>query len=148
MRLRARMESSGGTKTGIAVPEEFVAGLGSGRHPRVRVTLGSYAFRSSIASMGGRFMLPVTAETRSRAGVGAGEEVELDIVVDPEPREVAVPAGLAAALEADAEAGRAFESLSHSGRWRLVMPIECAESEETRRRGIENALTGLRDGPA
>lgn len=59
-----------------------------------------------------------------------------------------MPAGLGAALEADAEARRAFEGLSHCGRRRLVIPIESAKSEETRRRRIEKALAGLRDGPA
>lgn len=146
MRLRARIESSGKTTAGVVVPDDFVAALGPSRHPRVRVTVGGHTFRSSIASMGGRFMLPMTADTRSRAGVAAGDEVDLDIVLDEEPREVEVPADLVAALEGDAAAKRAFDALSYSGKRRLVIPIESAKSEETRRRRIERTVAGLHDG--
>lgn len=146
MQLRARIERTGKTTAGVVVPDEFVAALGSGRHPRVRVTLGSYTFRSSIASMGSRFMLPMTAETRDHAGVAAGDEVELDIELDGEAREVEVPADLAAALNRDDAARRRFEALSYSNKRRLVIQIESAKTEETRQRRIEKTVAALHDG--
>jgi bifunctional DNA-binding transcriptional regulator/antitoxin component of YhaV-PrlF toxin-antitoxin module len=148
MQLRATIESAGKTAAGIVVPDEFVAALGSSRHPRVRVTLGTYTFRTSIASMGGRFMLPMTAETRDHAGVAAGDKVELDIEVDDEPREVAVRADLAAALDRDDAARRNFEALSYSNKRRIVIPIEGAKTEATRQRRIEKAVAALHDGRA
>lgn len=148
MRLRAKIESTGKIAAGIVVPDEFVAALGSSRHPRVRVTLGSYMFRSSIASMGGRFMLPMTAGTRDHAGVAAGDAVELDIELDDEPREVEVPADLAAALDRDDAARRHFDALSYSNKRRLVIPIESAKTEETRQRRIEKSVAALHDGRA
>ena len=146
MRLKARVLSSGKTAAGVVVPEEFVAALGSGRHPRVRVTVRGYSFRSSIAFMGGRFMLPMTAETRERAGVAREDEVELDIEVDNEPREIEVPADLASALEQDDTARRFFEALSYSNKRRVVEPIQAAKAAETRARRIEKAMAGLRAG--
>ncbi len=146
MLLKARVLSAGKTAAGVVVPEEFVAALGSGRHPRVRVTVRGYSFRSSIAFMGGRFMLPMTAETREHAGVACEDEVELDIEIDNEPREVEVPPDLASALKQDEAARRFFEALSYSNKRRVVEPIQAAKAAETRARRIEKATAGLRAG--
>ena len=69
MRFRATIKQSGRTATGIRVPEEVVAALGSGKRPAVRVTIGGHTYRSTVAPMGGAFMIGVSAENR-RAGVG------------------------------------------------------------------------------
>ena len=146
MMLKARVLSTGKTAAGVEVPEALVTTLGSGRHPKVRVTVRGYTFRSSIGSMGGRFMLPMTADTRERAGVSPGDEVELDIEVDNEPRAVEVPPELAAGLAQDEAAARFFEGLSYSNQRRVVEPIHAAKAAETRARRIEKALAGLRAG--
>lgn len=57
----------------------MVAALGSGRRPAVRVTLGWYSYRTTVAPMGGRLLVPLSAENRAAAGVSAGEDVEVDI---------------------------------------------------------------------
>ena len=44
-----------------------------------------------MAPKGGEFLLPVSAEQRKSAGVAAGDEVEVDLELDVEPRTVAVP---------------------------------------------------------
>ncbi|HZD38758.1 MAG TPA: DUF1905 domain-containing protein, partial [Actinomycetes bacterium] len=82
MRFRATIELSGKTATGIEVPEEVVAGLGNSRRPAVRATISGYTYRSSVGSMGGRFLLPISAEVRDRAGVAAGDEVDVDLELD------------------------------------------------------------------
>ncbi len=146
MQLRARIKATGKTAAGIVVPDAFVAALGPSRHPAVRVAIAGHTFRSSIASMGGVFMLPMTSETRAAAGVAAGDEIDLDIELDTQPREVAVPAGLRAALDQDGAASRAFDGLSYSNKRRLVIPIDLAKSEETRRRRIEKTVAALREG--
>jgi len=69
VRFRATVELGGKTATGIEVPEEVVAALGSHKRPQVRVTIGRYTYRSTVARMGGRFLLPVSAEVRTGAGV-------------------------------------------------------------------------------
>ena len=75
MRFRAVILLNGKTATGIQVPDEVVASLGSSKHPQVHVTINAFTYRSSIASMGGKFMLPLSAERRESAGVAAGDEV-------------------------------------------------------------------------
>jgi hypothetical protein len=147
MRFRAILALGGKTATGFPVPDEIVAGLGSSRRPAVRVTIGGYTYRSSVAVMGGVFMLPVSAEVRRNTGIAAGDEVEVDLELDTEPREVTVPADLAAALDADAGARTGFEALTYSNKRRYVMSIEDAKTAETRQRRIAKAVTELRRAP-
>lgn len=146
MRFRATLELGGKTATGIRVPPEVVEGLGSGKKPAVSVTINGHTYRSTIASMGGVFMLPVSAEVRGSAGIEAGDEVDVDVTLDTAPREVSVPPDLAAALDADAGARRAFDALSYSNKRRIVMPIEDAKALETRQRRIDKAVDALREG--
>lgn len=146
MRFRATLESSGKTATGIEIPAEVVEALESGRKPPVRITIGGHTYRSTVATRGGRYLVGVSAENRALAGVSAGDEVDVDVELDTAPREVAVPADLATALDADAEAGRFFEGLSFSQKQWYVIPIEQAKQPETRTRRIEKALTMLRAG--
>ncbi len=114
MEFRATVELNGRTATGIHVPDEVITALATGRRPAVRATVNGYTYRSTVASMGGRFMLPVSAEHRAGAGVAAGESVIVVLERDDEPRRVTVPPELAAALEGDPRAKLRFESLSYS----------------------------------
>lgn len=146
MRLRAQIEGTGKTAAGIEVPAEFVANLGTNKRPAVRVTINGYTYRSSIASMGGRYLLGVSNETRERAGVAAGDEVDVDIELDTEPREVAVPADFAAVLDADPDARRFFDGLSYSNKRRFLIPIDESKTPETRQRRIATTVNRLREG--
>jgi hypothetical protein len=146
MRFRAVIELGGKTATGIEVPEDVVTALASGKRPAVRVTINGHMYRSTVASMGGRFMLPVSAEQREGAGVAAGDEVDVDIDLDTEPREVTVPTDFAEALDREPEARRFFDGLSYSNKRRHVLSIDGAKSPETRQRRIVRAVESLREG--
>jgi uncharacterized protein YdeI (YjbR/CyaY-like superfamily) len=91
-------------------------------------------------------VLPISAENRKGAGVAAGDEVDVDIELDTEPREVAVPTDFAEALERDEEARRSFDTLSYSQRQRHVLAIEGAKTSETRQRRIAKVVGELREG--
>ncbi|MFC6014640.1 YdeI/OmpD-associated family protein [Plantactinospora solaniradicis] len=143
MRFRTTIELGGRTATGFPVPDEVVTGLGAGKRPAVRVTVGGHTYRSTVASMGGRFMVPLSADNRTRAGVAAGDEVEVEIALDTEPREVTVPADLADALDRQPEARRRFDALSYSQRSRYVLAVEGAKTAETRQRRIAKSVTEL-----
>ena len=146
MRFRGKILLGGKTATGIRVPDEVVASLGPSKRPAVRVTIESYTYRNSVASMGGDFMLPVSAEVRENAGVVAGDEVDVDIELDTEPREVSLPPDFADATDREADARRFFDGLSHSNKRRLLIPIEEAKTAETRERRIAKTVTMLREG--
>ena len=144
MRFRATVELGGKTATGIEVPEEVVAGLGSHKRPPVRVTIGEYTYRSTVARMGGRFLLPVSADVRTGAGVAAGDEVDVDVVLDDAPREVTVPDDLAAALAAVRGARARFDALNYTARKEAVRGVEEAKAAATRERRIAKVVDGLR----
>ncbi len=67
MKFRGVVELHGKTATGIAVPEDVVTDLGGGERPKARITINGYSYRSSVGSMGGKFLLPVSAQARERA---------------------------------------------------------------------------------
>ena len=78
--------------------------LGPSRKPPVVMTINGHSYRGSVAFMGGEFWVGVTNDFRRTAGVAAGDDVDVDLVLDTQPREVVVPPDLAAALDADPEA--------------------------------------------
>ncbi|MEA2623818.1 MAG: hypothetical protein QOH61_2728 [Chloroflexota bacterium] len=148
MKFRATLELAGKTATGMHVPAEVVESFGAGKRPPVRVTINGYTYRSTVAVYGGEYLVGVAAEHRERAGVAAGDELDVEMELDTEPREVEVPADFAEALDGDAEARRAFDALSYSNRLRLVLAVEGAKAAETRQRRIATTLERLREGRA
>jgi hypothetical protein len=148
MKFQAIILLSGKSATGIRVPEEIVTALGPSKKPPVKITINDYSYRSTVASMGGHFMIPVSAEIRKGAGVAAGDEVEVAIELDTESREVAVPADFQDALEHEAAAKKFFEGLSYSNKRRFVLSIEDAKTAETRQRRIDKSIAMLKEGRA
>jgi Bacteriocin-protection, YdeI or OmpD-Associated/Domain of unknown function (DUF1905) len=146
VRFRPTVEQAGKTATGIEVPETVVEGLGAGKRPPVRVTINGYTYRNTVASMGGRFMVGVSAENRAGAKVAGGDVVDVDIELDSAPREVTVPKDFAAALKKDARAKKTFDSLSYSNQNWHVSSIEGAKTDETRQRRIAKSVAALHEG--
>jgi hypothetical protein len=146
MRFHTTIKQSGKTATGIEVPQEVVEALGAGKRPPVRVTLNSYTYRSTVAVMGGVYMVGVSAEHRAGAGVSGGDEVDVDIELDTAPREVDVPTDFAAALDAEPEARRTFDGLSYSNKSWHVLQVTGAKSTETRQRRIAKSVAILKEG--
>ena len=145
MKFETRIFQSG-NNTGIEVPAEVVEGLGGGKKPAVAVTVSGYSYRSSIAVMGGKFLIPLSAERRAESGIKGGDAVEVELALDDKPREVTVPDDLAAALAGDAAAKTFFETLSYSNRLRHVLSVTDAKTPETRQRRIDKVMEMMRAG--
>ena len=146
MKFRATVELGGKTATGIEVPEDVVAALGSSRRPPVTVTIGGHSYRTTVARMGGRFLVGLSAENRTAAGVAAGDLVDVDIEPDTAPREVDVPADLAEALARDDAARATFDGLSFTHRKEWVRWVEEAKKAETRATRLAKTVESLRAG--
>lgn len=143
MRFVSTLELGGKTATGLEVPTEVVEGLASGKRPKVRVRILGHTYRSSIAVMGGRYLLPVSAEVRAATGVVAGDEVSVEVEVDDAPREVVVPDDLAAALAQRPAAAAAFGTLSYSQQRQHVLAVEGAKAADTRARRVAKVVETL-----
>lgn len=148
MKFRTVVELGGKTATGFEVPADVVAALGDTKRPPVTVTVNGHTYRSTVAPMGGRFLVPLNAENRTAAGVAAGEEVDVQIEADTAPREVVVPDDLAAALDADPTARAFFDAMSYSNKRFHVLQVEGAKTEATRTRRVEKSVTMMREGRA
>jgi Bacteriocin-protection, YdeI or OmpD-Associated/Domain of unknown function (DUF1905) len=148
MRFRTTIKQSGKTATGIEVPEEIVEALASGKRPAVKMTINGYTYRSTVAVLGGAYMVGVSAEHRAGAGVAGGDEVDVDIELDTAPREVSVPADFDAALDAEPKARDTFDGLSYSKKSWHVLQVTGAKTDETRQRRVDKSISMLREGRA
>jgi hypothetical protein len=144
MRFHTTILGAGKTAAGIQVPTEVVEALGPSKKPAVRVTIGDFTYRSTVATINGVFMIGVSNDVRKRSGLAVGDEVDVDLEIDTAPREVSVPPDLAALLDAEPDVRRAFDALSYSNKRAIVEPIDGAKTPETRQRRIDKALESLR----
>ena len=135
-----------GNNTGIEVPPSVIEALGGGKKPAVVVTIGSFSYRSSVAVMGGKYLISLSAERRAASGLKGGDLIQVDLQLDTTPREVKVPDDLAAALAAEPEAKAFFDRLSYSNQSRHVLSITDAKTPETRQRRIDKVMEMLRAG--
>jgi len=144
MRFESTVELGGKTATGIPVPDAVVEELGGSSRPAVTISVNGHTYRTTAARMGGRFLVPLSAEHREAAGLSAGDAVTVDIALDTAPREVALPADLEAAM--DDAARTAYDGLAYSHRKEWVRWVEEAKKPETRAARIEKTVAGLREG--
>lgn len=141
MRFETTMAQAG-NNTGIPVPEEVVTALGGGKRAAVSVTVNGYAYQSTLASMGGRFLIPFSSDKRKETGIGGGDAIVVDLELDSAPRMVEIPADLADALDA-AGLRAAFDALAPSHRKAHVTAIEEAKAAATRERRIAAAVAKI-----
>jgi hypothetical protein len=146
MRFRTTILTAGKTATGIRVPDEVLAALGTSKKPAVTVTINGFTYRSTVATVNGAPMVGVSAENRASAGVEGGQEVDVDMELDTQPRVVTMPPDFEAALTREPQARRFFESLSYSDKRFHTLSIEGAKTDETRERRIEKSIAALREG--
>jgi hypothetical protein len=143
MKFTTTLLTAGKTATGIQVPDEIVEALGHSKRPPVKVTINGYTYRSTIAVMGGKYMIGVSAEVRQAAQVKGGDKVAISLELDLEPRELDLPAAFQKALTKHPKAKKNFEALSYSNKRRLVAPIASAKTDDTRERNINKAISEL-----
>jgi hypothetical protein len=146
MKFRTTVLTAGKTATGLRIPDDVMAALGAGKKPPVRVTISGHTYRSTVATVDGQPMVGLSAENRVAAGVAGGDVVDVEIELDTAPREVEVPAELAAALETDSLAKAFFDSLSNSQKSWHTLQVSGAKTDETRQRRLEKSMQMLRGG--
>jgi hypothetical protein len=145
-RFRALIESSDSGGAYVTIPFDVEAVFGKKR-VKVKATFDGEPYRGSIVRMGGPdHFLIIRKDIRAAIGKQPGDEVEVTIEEDTEPRVVEVPDDLAAALDASPTAKAFFENLSFSHRREYVEWIEDAKRAATRERRIGKAVEMLAAG--
>ena len=138
------LQEEGKNATGISVPAHVIDALGSGKRPKVKVSLNNFTYHSTVAAYGDVFMLPLSQERREAAGVQAGDTVEVTLELDTAPRTVEVPDSLATVL-AENNLRSVFDGLAPSMRKEYVRQVESAKAEETRQRRIAKIVAALQE---
>jgi Bacteriocin-protection, YdeI or OmpD-Associated/Domain of unknown function (DUF1905) len=135
--------SQDGNNTGIEVPADVVKALGAGKRPPVVVNVNGFEYRSTVAPMGGKYLVPFSAARRHESGINGGDAIDVEFTLDTAPRTVEVPVDLRAALDASPTAAAAWGKLSNSNRKAQVESVLGAKAAETRARRIAAIVTKL-----
>ena len=138
-------QEPGMNATGIQVPDEAIAALDAGKKPKVKVTVNGYSYRSTVAAFPDAYMLPFASEHRQASGIKAGDDIDVTLELDTEPRLVEVPEDLAAAMDT-AGVREAFDKLSYSVRKEHARQVESAKAAETRTKRITGIVAKLSEG--
>lgn len=136
-------KAEGLNATGIRIPAEVVAALGTQKRPKVKVTVNGYTYRNTVAVFGDVFMVGVSQAHREASGLQAGDQIEVTLELDTEPRTVEIPKDLVMALSEKSGATEAFDNLAFSRRKEFVRQVEEAKAQETRERRIAKIVAEL-----
>lgn len=145
VRFDARLRLNGKTATGVPIPDRVIEDMGGGRRPRVTASINGCTFQTSLGTISGQTMLPVSAAIRSEAGLEAGDRVVVEIALTTESPPVTIPADLQAALAADAAARTFFDGLTSSQQRGYTEWIALAKRAETRQRRLVQTVLALRE---
>jgi hypothetical protein len=127
---------------GLEVPPAVVEGFDAGKRVPVVVTIGTHSYRSTVAPYRGPYMVPLSYENATSAGVGPGQTFTVSLERDTAPRVVEVPTDLRAALD-DAGAQAAWAALSFSNQNAHVLSVTGAKTAETRARRIAGVIAAV-----
>lgn len=128
----------------IEVPFDPVEAFGRVRAP-VRVVInGHAAFRTTLASYGGRRWIGLRKAQLNDMGLRVQADVTVTVEFDDTPRDMDLPAELTGALAEDPAAGAAFAALPPSHRREYALWVGQAKRADTRaRRAMATAVKVL-----
>ncbi len=142
--FRAIIESAGDGGAFVRIPFDVEEAFGKKRVP-VRATIDGEPYRGTLVRMGEPcHLLIVLKEIRQKIGKTFGDEVEVTVEEDTQPRVVEVPADFQQALDQAPDAKAAFEKMSYTHQREYVRAILDAKRESTRRDRIAKAIEMLK----
>jgi uncharacterized protein YdeI (YjbR/CyaY-like superfamily) len=145
-RFTATVGKASGGGCWVEVPFDPREVLGDARPP-VAAKINGVEYRSRLAAYGGRTYLGLNREIRDATAITAGDEVEVVLRRDDEPRTVTVPEELVAALTcAEPEVRARFDALAFSHRREYAQWVAQAKQAQTRERRAQQAVEKLRQG--
>lgn len=135
-----------GPGCGIRLPFDPKGMLGRARAPVTVTVDGHEPFRTTTAVYGGVAWIGLRLDQQRDFGVSVGDRVRVEIRLDDAPREVDMPAELAAALVAAPDAAGYYEELSYTHRKEYARWVGEAKRADTRVSRAAKAVTLMRQG--
>jgi antitoxin component of MazEF toxin-antitoxin module len=132
-----------GNNTGIEVPEANIKELSASKKPPVNVDVNGFKYKSTVAVMGGKFMISFPKANREATGLKADDDITVTLELDEGIREVVVPAVLQNALQTNM-LSETFDKLSYSKRKEFARQVNDAKTDETRERRIEKVIAAVK----
>ncbi len=134
--------SSGGAFVTIPFDVEQVFGK---KRVKVKAIIEGVLYRGSLVRMGSPcHILGLPKDLRAKIGKTIGDEIEVEVEEDTEPREIILPQDLRQALESNPEAEAIFKQLAYSHQKEYVQWIEGAKREQTRQGRIAKTIERLK----
>ncbi len=129
----------------VDIPQELSTAFGTRGYVPVKGTLNGHPILATLVPKGGgRHRLFINGEMRKRARVDVGDEIDLVLEMDTEPRVVPMPKALAEALEKNREANLAFERLTPSHQREILTYLNWVKRPETLKRNVEKVIRFLK----
>ncbi len=142
----AVIQDAGGGGAFVIVPFDVEAAFGQKR-VKVIAMIDGAPYRGSLVRMGTHeHILGVRKDIRAQIGKSIGDEVEVLLREDTEPRVVSLPQDVDAALRGNPQAQNFFEKLSYSHQREYIQWVEEAKRDQTRQDRIARMLAMLPSG--
>jgi hypothetical protein len=142
----ATILNAGGGGAYVEVPFDVEAAFGS-KKPRVKATFEGVSYRGILTRMGTEHhVLIILKEIREKIGKTFGDEVNITVELDTEPRVIELPSELKKVFRTEKEAKAFFDKLSYTHQREYVMWINEAKREETRQSRILKTVEMLKQG--
>lgn len=144
--FKAVIEDAGKGGAFVTVPFDVEAAFGKKR-VKIKATIDGQPYRGSLVRMGGAcHILGILKDIREKIAKGVGDEVEITVEEDSEPRAVELPPDFQQALEADPEAAALFGRLAYTHQRGYIQWIEEAKREQTRQERVSRSMEMIRRG--
>jgi Bacteriocin-protection, YdeI or OmpD-Associated/Domain of unknown function (DUF1905) len=129
-----------GNNTGIVVPEKVIGHFNAGKRVPVLVNLNGHEYRSTVAVMGGQYLIGVSAAIRKATGLAGGDPITVTLTLATTPREIDIPEDFRACLAEFPEAQTFFNGFSNSLQRMHIDNVNNAKTSDTRQRRIDKAV--------
>lgn len=145
-KFRAAIQNAGGGGAYVIIPFDVEKAFGKKR-VKIKATINGEPYRGSLVRMGTPdHMLLILKEIREKIGKSFGDEVDIVVEEDLEPRKVDIPPDLMQALEANPASLAFFNQLSYSHQRQYVLWISESKTDLTRRNRIQRMVELLQQG--
>ena len=142
--FKAVIQNAGGGGAFVEVPFDVEKAFGA-KKPKVKAMIEGVPYRGILTRMGTEFhMLIILKSIREQIGKTFGDEINVTVELDTEPRVLEIPKDFLKELKKDKDAKAFFDKLSYTHQREYVLWIEEAKKEETRARRILKSIEMLK----